>query len=97
MQHAAGPALATAHLLCLRVRRVLDPGVFLQPLGDKFVRLTLQLLARYTSWLAAGLQQPEAPEAAPASDGTEEQVPPQLASLSQSVLQDRDCTAVPLS
>ena len=37
--------------------RVLHQGVFLQPLADKFTRLALQLLARFASWLAAGLQQ----------------------------------------
>jgi len=29
--------------------------VFLAPLADKFVRLALQLVARYAGWLAAGL------------------------------------------
>ena len=42
---------------------MLDKGTFLQPLADRFVRLALQLLARYASWLSAGLEQ--APSRAP--------------------------------
>ena len=52
--------------------RVLDPGVFLQPLADRFMRLVLQLLARYTSWLAAGLQQSESTPLTP-QEGSAEQ------------------------
>ena len=55
--------------------RVLDPGVFLQPLGDKFMRLALQLLARYSSWLTAGLQQPGASEPQPADADAEQAWP----------------------
>ena len=42
---------------------MLDKGTFLQPLADRFVRLALQLLARYATWLSAGLEQ--APSRAP--------------------------------
>lgn len=46
--------------------------MFLQPLADRFMRLVLQLLARYTSWLAAGLQQPESAPFLP-QEGSAEQ------------------------
>ena len=52
---------------------MLASEIFLRPLADRFVRLALQLLARYTSWLSEGLQQPEA-EPAPAQEGAAEQV-----------------------
>ena len=58
---------------------MLDKGTFLQPLADKFVRLALQLLARYSSWLAAGLQQAsQAP-----SDGLQQSEASELIGASQ--------------
>ena len=48
--------------------RVVAPEVFLRPLTDKFSRLAMQLLARYTSWLKQGTSTAEgAPE--PTSEG----------------------------
>lgn len=35
--------------------RCIAEDVWLQPLADKFVRLALQLLARFAVWLAAGI------------------------------------------
>ncbi len=40
--------------------RSLAEEVFLRPLADKFGRLLLQLLARYSSWLRLGTSQAEA-------------------------------------
>ena len=37
-------------------RRCIAEDVWLQPLADKFVRLTLQLLARFAAWLSAGME-----------------------------------------
>ena len=37
-------------------RRCLAPDVWLAPLADRLVRLVLQLLARYATWLQAGLE-----------------------------------------
>lgn len=37
-------------------RRCIAEDVWLQPLADKFVRLALQLLARFAAWLSAGME-----------------------------------------
>lgn len=37
-------------------RRCTAPDVWLPPLADRLVRLALQLLARYATWLRAGLE-----------------------------------------
>ena len=63
----------TAHLLCAQasaaladaLQRCVAPDVFLAPLADRFVRLALQLVARYASWLAAGLAARTSPDEAP--------------------------------
>ena len=47
------------------ISRVLSPDVFLRPLADKFARLALQLLARYTSWLKLGSMASEEQGASP--------------------------------
>ena len=69
-------AQASAALLrCLQ--RCVAAEVFLRPLADKFARLALQLLARYTAWLAAGVvapPQPPAPTIASPPDAQQPQV-----------------------
>ncbi|KAK9787882.1 hypothetical protein WJX73_008548 [Symbiochloris irregularis] len=52
--------------LCLS--RAISQDVFLRPLSDRVVRLSLQLVARFTSWLQAGL---EARAAAAQEDATQ--------------------------
>lgn len=49
--------------------RSLASEVFLHPLADKFGRLLLQLLARYSSWLRLGTSQAE-----PNAESAEQQV-----------------------
>ncbi|KAL4443325.1 hypothetical protein ABPG75_011062 [Micractinium tetrahymenae] len=54
------------------LQRCASPDVFLPQLADKFVRLALQLLARYAAWISTGMQQrAEAAEAAAAGVGGE--------------------------
>ena len=58
---------STSSTLC---RRCTADGVYLQPLADKFARLVLQLLARYTFWVADGIAAKGSGGAgAPAQDG----------------------------
>lgn len=45
-------------VLISSLRRCLAADVFLRPLADKFARLALQLVARYTGWLRTGIGQP---------------------------------------
>lgn len=54
---AGAPAvrLQASAVLATSLSRCLAPDVFLRPLADKFAKLTLQLVARYSGWLAAGL------------------------------------------
>jgi hypothetical protein len=50
--HQASAVLVTS------LRRCLAADVFLRPLADKFMRLALQLVARYAGWLGSGSRRP---------------------------------------
>jgi hypothetical protein len=49
-------AYAAAAATWAALRRCVHPGVFLPPLGDRFLRLALQLVARYAAWVEGGLR-----------------------------------------
>jgi hypothetical protein len=53
----AAPAvsLATSRALAACLRRCVAPDAFVARLGDRFLRLALQLAARYSAWLAAAV------------------------------------------
>lgn len=66
------------------LQRCVSPDVFLPQLADKFVRLALQLLARYAAWISSGMQRraeaaatAAAGAAGDAAAGGREQPPPQ--------------------
>lgn len=73
---AAQPALQWAPSAAVwgGLQRCASPEIFLPQLADKFVRLALQLLARYAHWIVAGMQRrSEAAAAAAAGGGGEQQ------------------------
>ncbi len=69
---AAGLALQPSRCLVQGLQQCCSRQVCLAPLTDRFLRLLLQLLTRYASWLHDGLQarshQPNAPSPAEPSD-----------------------------
>ena len=50
-------ALAPTAAAWRGLQRCLEADVFLSQLGDKFVRLAMQLLARYATWVQQGMAQ----------------------------------------
>ncbi len=72
---AAQPALQWAQSAAVwaGLQRCASPDIFLPQLADKFVRLALQLLARYAHWITAGMRQRSEAAAAAAATGGGEQ------------------------
>ena len=70
---AAQPALqwAPSAAVWAGLQRCASPDIFLPQLADKFVRLALQLLARYAHWISAGMRQRS--EAAASAAGEQQQ------------------------
>ena len=52
--------------------RCLAQEVWVEPLAGRFLRLVLQLLSRFCSWLSGGLEAREAAAGLPAAGGLEE-------------------------
>ncbi|PRW51049.1 conserved oligomeric Golgi complex subunit 2 [Chlorella sorokiniana] len=72
---AAQPTLqwAPSAAVWAGLQRCASPDIFLPQLADKFVRLALQLLARYAHWITAGMRQRSEAAAATAAAGGEQQ------------------------
>ena len=69
--HAHTAVTSKASSLYVELHRCSAEDVFLQPIADKFVRLVLQLLARYSCWLTDGLAgKPAGSSTQPAQNGT---------------------------
>ncbi|EFN56656.1 hypothetical protein CHLNCDRAFT_57543 [Chlorella variabilis] len=68
---AATPRFAWAPSAALwaGLQRCASRDVFLPQLADKFVRLTLQLIARYAAWISSGMEQRAKAAAAAAAAG----------------------------